>query len=76
MSDLTFDRSKLHPVLDLEDGYLAKMYRDPQHSREFSVGFTVIGDTDVYVSLVPGYYSCERDADGKVMGPSTFMDTL
>lgn len=55
-------------VLDLEDGYLAKMYRDPQHSREFSVGFTVIGDTDVYVSLVPGYYSCERDADGKVMG--------
>ena len=55
-------------VLDLKDGYLAKMYRDPQHSKEFSVGFTVIGDTDVFVSLVPGNYDCERDSDGRAVG--------
>ena len=55
-------------VLDLKEGYLAKIYRDADLTREFSVNFTVIGDTDVYVKLIPGYYECERDVDGKVIG--------
>ncbi len=60
-------------VLDLKDGYLAKMYRDPELSREFSIGFTVIGNTNVYVSLIPGNYSCERDADGKVISDTVHV---
>jgi len=55
-------------VLDLRDGYIAKMYRDPEHTKEFAVGFALIGNTDVYVSLVPGIYTCERDASGKAVG--------
>ncbi len=60
-------------VLDLKEGYIAKMYRDPEFTREFSVGFTVIGNTDVYVSLIPGNYSCERDADGKVISDTVLV---
>lgn len=55
-------------VLDLKEGHLAKMYRDPGLSREFPIGFTVIGNTTVYVDLIPGNYQCDRDAEGKVIG--------
>ncbi len=57
-------------VLDLREGWIAKMYRDPEHQREMSVGFNVIGDTSVYVELVPGTYDCERGSDGKAVGDS------
>ena len=55
-------------ALDLREGYLAKLFRDPQLTREYQVGFTVIGDTDVHVSLIPGIYSSDRGVDGKVLG--------
>ena len=60
-------------ILDLKEGYVAKMYRDPQFTKDFSVGFTVIGNTNVYVSLIPGNYSCERDSDGKVISDTVHV---
>lgn len=54
-------------VLDVRDGFIAKMYRDPELTRELPIGYTVIGDTDVFIDLVPGNYSCERDASGRVV---------
>ncbi len=55
-------------VLDMFDGGIALMYRDPAFTRPMSVNTVVIGDTDVYVREVPGIYEAERDSSGSVIG--------
>jgi hypothetical protein len=57
-------------MLDMKEGALIKMYRDAALTRELSVGFTVIGDINVYVKEVPGHYQSERDEQGRVIGGS------
>ncbi len=55
--------------LDLFPGEaLAKMYRDPGLTKEYTTNYIVVGDTTVYVSKIAGACDAPRDESGAMSG--------
>ncbi len=58
-----------YAVLDLYSGEaMALMYRDSAMTEEYTVNHRIIGNTDVYLKLIPGIFDAERDSKGNATG--------
>ncbi len=58
-----------YAALDLYGGEAAAlMYRDSAMTEEYTVSHRIIGNTDVYLKLIPGIFDAERDSEGNVTG--------
>lgn len=68
-----------YPLDIFKGSALAKMYRDADLTKEYTTNYIIVGDTNVYVSRVPGNYDAERDENGNMSGSEivlSFTDGL
>lgn len=58
---------------------LAKLYRDSDLTRECDTNYIIVGDTNIYVTEIPGNYSAVVDSSGYISGNTitvAFDETL
>ncbi len=58
---------------------LAKLYRDSELTKECDTNYIIVGDTNIYVTEIPGNYSAPQDSSGNVSGNTitvAFDETL
>ncbi len=57
-----------YPLELFEGTGLAKLYRDSDLTKECDTNYIIVGDTNIYVTEIPGDYSAPRDSSGNVSG--------
>lgn len=68
-----------YPLELFKNTALAKMYKDPEHTKECNTNYIIVGDTNIYVTEIPGNYSATVDSSGYVTGNTidlAFDETL